>query len=92
MPRTIRVRRTKLTSQWFMIAERPPATDLRGGNTSEDSFTKSIANLVVAYVVDFQSDFLPRPLLKIEKILFEAVEDSLLREKRSQMNCLGWNG
>ena len=35
---------------------RPPATDLRGGNTSEDSFTRLMANLVVAYVVDFPSD------------------------------------
>jgi hypothetical protein len=37
------------------MAERPPTTDLRGGNTSEDSFTKSMANLVVAYAVDPQS-------------------------------------
>ena len=41
------------------MAERPPTTDLRGGNASEDSFTKSIANLVVAYAVDFQSDLPP---------------------------------
>ena len=46
------------TSQWFRMAERPPITDLRGGNTSEDSFTRLIANLVVAYAVDFQSDSL----------------------------------
>ena len=69
------------------MAERPPATDLRGGNASEDSFTRLMANLVVAYVVDFQSDFLPRPLPKIDpragRIRSEAVEDSLLREKRS---------
>jgi len=45
------------TSQWPRMTERPPATDLRGGNTSEDSFTRLMANLVVAYVVDFQSDF-----------------------------------
>ena len=38
------------------MAERPPATDLRGGNTSEDSFTRLMANLVVAYAVDPQSD------------------------------------
>jgi hypothetical protein len=38
------------------MAERPPATDLRGGKTSEDSFTRLMANLVVAYAVDFQSD------------------------------------
>ena len=41
------------------MAERPPTTDLRGGNTSEDSFTMLMANLVVAYAVDFQSDLLP---------------------------------
>ena len=40
------------------MAERPPATDLRGGNTSEDSFTRLMANFVVAYAVDFQSDLL----------------------------------
>ena len=40
------------------MAERPPTTDFRGGNTSEDSFTRLMANLVVAYVVDFQSDLL----------------------------------
>ena len=43
------------TSQWLRIAERPPARDLRGGKTSEDSFTRLTANLVAAYVVDFQS-------------------------------------
>ena len=40
------------------MAERPPTTDLRGGNASEDSLAKSMANLVVAYAVDFQSDLL----------------------------------
>jgi len=35
---------------------RPPATGLRGGKTSEDSFTTLMVNLVVAYAVDFQSD------------------------------------
>ena len=40
------------------MAERPPATDLRGGNTSEDSFTRLMANLAPAYPVDFQSDLL----------------------------------
>jgi len=34
---------------------RPPATDLRGGNTSEDSFTRLMANLAAVYVVDFPS-------------------------------------
>ena len=38
------------------MAESPPATDLRGGNTSEDSFTRLMANLVVAYAADLQSD------------------------------------
>jgi len=37
---------------------RPPATDLRGGKTSEDSFTTLMVNLVVAYAVNFQSDLL----------------------------------
>ena len=40
------------------MAERPATTDLRGGNTSEDSFTRLMANLVAAYVVDFQFDVL----------------------------------
>ena len=44
------------TSQCFRMAERPPATDLRGGKTSEDSFTIWIANLVVEYAVDFRLD------------------------------------
>ena len=38
------------------MAERPPTTDLRGGNTSEDSFAMLVANLVVACAVDFRSD------------------------------------
>jgi len=40
------------------MAERPPTTDLRGGKASEDSFTRLMANLVVAYAVAFQSDLL----------------------------------
>ena len=40
------------------MTERPPATDLRGGKTSKDSFTRSMASLVVAYAIDFQSDLL----------------------------------
>ena len=44
------------TSQCFRMAERPPATDLRGGKTSEDSFTIWIASLVVEYAVDFRLD------------------------------------
>ena len=40
------------------MAERPPRTDLRGGKTSDDSFARFMANLVVAYAVDFQSDLL----------------------------------
>ena len=39
------------------MAERPPAAALRGGSPPEVSFTKLMANLVVAYAVDFQSDF-----------------------------------
>jgi len=44
------------TSQCLRIAERPPATDLRGGKASEDSFTIWMANLVVEYAVDFRLD------------------------------------
>jgi len=44
------------TSQWFRIAESPPATDLRGGKASEDSFTRLMANFVVAYAVEIQFD------------------------------------
>lgn len=47
------------TSQCFRIAERPPATDLRGGKASEDSLTVLMASLVVEYAVDsIQPDFL----------------------------------
>jgi len=45
------------TSQWFRIAERPPAMDLRGGKASADSFTILMANLVAEYAVDFWRDF-----------------------------------
>ena len=45
------------TSQCFRMAERPPATDLRGGKASEDSFTIWMASLVVEYALDFQFDF-----------------------------------
>ena len=38
------------------MAESPAATDLRGRNPSEDSFTMLMANLVVTYAVDFQSN------------------------------------
>jgi hypothetical protein len=44
------------TSQCCRMAEKPPATDLSGGKTSEDSFTILMANLVAEYVVDFQLD------------------------------------
>ena len=44
------------TSQCLRMAERPPTTDLRGGNTDADSFTRCMANLVVEYAVDFQTD------------------------------------
>ena len=48
--------RMSRTSQWFRIAERPPATDLRGGKASEDSFTRLMANLVVEYAVELHFD------------------------------------
>jgi len=44
------------TSQCLRIAERPPATDLRGGKASEDSFIIWMANLVVEYAVNFRLD------------------------------------
>jgi hypothetical protein len=44
------------TSQCSRMVERPPATDLSGGKTSEDPFTRLMANLVVEYAVDFQFD------------------------------------
>jgi hypothetical protein len=39
------------------MAKRPPATDLRGGKASEDSFTMLMANLVVEYAVDIRLFF-----------------------------------
>jgi hypothetical protein len=36
------------------MADRPPATDLRGTKTSDDSFTASTTTFAEAYVVDFQ--------------------------------------
>ena len=51
------VKEVERTSQYCKMTERPPATDLRGGKTSEDSFTMLTASLVVAYVVDFQLGF-----------------------------------
>ena len=39
-----------------MMAERPPVADLRGGKASEDSFSRLMTNLTVAYAVDFQAD------------------------------------
>ena len=47
------------------MAERPPTTDFKGGDASEDPFTRFwMANLVVAYAVDFQSDFLSGVILE----------------------------
>ena len=40
------------------MTERPLAADLKGRNTSEDSFAGLTANSVVAYAVDFQPDLL----------------------------------
>ena len=40
------------------MAERPAAADLRGGNASEDSLTRSMTNLVPAYAVESKTDFL----------------------------------
>jgi hypothetical protein len=49
------------TSQCCRMTERPPATALSGGKTSEDSFTTLMANLVVEYTVDFQLDLFSLP-------------------------------
>jgi hypothetical protein len=51
------------TSQCCRMTERPPATALSGGKTSEDSFTILMANLVVKYAVDFQFDLFSWPAL-----------------------------
>jgi len=45
------------TSQFLRIAERLPATDLRGGKASEESFTILMANLVAENAVNFQLVF-----------------------------------
>jgi hypothetical protein len=42
------------TSQCCRMAERPPATDLSGGKTSEDSFIILMANFAAEYAVDIQ--------------------------------------
>lgn len=79
------------------MAERPPATDLRGGKTSEDSLTILMANLVAAYVVDLRSDlfssilgstvrfegfeFWPCPVLKTDRIRSEIVRRPVLYER-----------
>jgi len=39
------------------MAEIPPTADFRGGKASEDSFSRLMTNLTVAYAVDFQADF-----------------------------------
>ena len=46
------------TSRFFRMAERPPVADWRGGNAAEDSFSRSMTSLVVAYAVDVQSNLL----------------------------------
>ena len=76
----VRLEEIRRTSQWSRTAERPPAMDLRGGNASEDSFTRFMANLVVAYVVDFQSDLLSGniPTSVVWPQGFERVLSSLL--------------
>ena len=91
--------RGRHTSQWFRMVESPPATDLRGGKASEDSFTIWIASLVVAYTVDFRPDlfssifgstmrfegskFWPRPVLKTDRIRSEMVRRPVLYERNA---------
>ena len=40
------------------MAERPPAADWRGGKAAEDSFSRLMTSLVVAYAVEIQSNLL----------------------------------
>ena len=66
------------------MAERHPTADLRGGNASEDSFTRLMANLVVEYAVDFQPEDFWRslcPILKTDRNRSEKEGRSVLREK-----------
>ena len=42
------------TSKYFRTTQRPPATDLRGVHTSDDSFETSMKRLAEACRVDFQ--------------------------------------
>lgn len=44
------------TSQFSRIKQRPPATDLSGGNASDDPLTPWRNNLAVADALDFQRD------------------------------------
>ena len=44
------------TSQCLRMADRPLATDLSGGKTSEDSFTTSMTTLAEVYTVDPKLD------------------------------------
>ena len=55
------------------MADRPLATDLSGGKTSEDSFTTSITTLVEAYTVD--------PKLDSDLVLSAAVFRSKIRSQ-----------
>jgi len=77
------------------MAERPPATDLRGGKASADSFTILMASLVVAYfqpdlfldtvlgltVLSEDSGGLLWPLPGTNGVRSETVWGSVLREK-----------
>ena len=49
------------TSQFSRIKQRPPATDLSGGNTSAESLTPRRSTLAGADAMDFQFDLLPSP-------------------------------
>ena len=78
------------------MAERPPAADWRGGKAAEDSFSRSMTNLVAAYAMD-QSNLLSgaapdsvvwpegsgrllRSLPGTDKFWLETVPGSVLRE------------
>ena len=55
------------------MAERLPMTELSGEKASADPLTRLIANLVVEYAVDFQSD--PFPSVALGLMVFSGSFD-----------------
>jgi len=74
------------TSQWFRMAERPPTVDLRGGKASEDSFSRLMTNLTVAYKVDSRADFFTgaAPVLAVSSEDFGRLLCPILRTERNR--------